>query len=87
MSRDARYLLHYEPQPYANNFPASEIDELNNHPDIHWFDKLAPVSPYDYMGECKHSHLDLIKELSKADQILVSYDGQEWEVSPVGDSE
>lgn len=80
MSNDARYLLHYEFQNYANKFPSTEIDKLNNYSGITWLSKLKQVDGYhlDFIGETKHTYPDEIRKISKADQVLECKDGDNW---------
>lgn len=80
MSNDARYLLHYELQDYLNRFPYGEIDKLNNYSGITWISKLKQIDGYhlDFVGETKHIYPDLMRNESKADQILECRDGENW---------
>lgn len=79
MSNDARYIIKYDPAVvFGSKQPQQAIDELNSLDYIHWDTPLHKIDSYEFMGETKHTWNAEVIERSKADQILVSYDGDNW---------
>ena len=71
MSADRKYIVSYETQNYANNFPYSEIERLKECWNIA---DIKEIWTMVFYVEChKWSEDDLIKSL-RADQVLYAED-------------
>ena len=79
MSNDARYLLHYEMQDYADDFPLSAVEELTSQ-DVVWLHEPTLIDKYgfEFYCETKHTYPDVIRKVSRADQVLECKDGENW---------
>lgn len=71
MSNDTRIMLWYEPQPYAGNFPQSEVDDFNLDPELVWIAPLkAGGDKWTFIGWLDHYPYKVIED-TKADKVYI----------------
>ena len=75
MSTDRRYIVSYEMQSYAHNFPYTEIERIKKDSNIAKADEICPMV---FHIECHKWSEDALLKTLKADQILYSDDGENF---------